>query len=215
MYASLSDARAEGITPEQADDPRLTALLTRASEHIDLYTGWWFAPRALTLRLDGSGARHLHLPAPAITLTRVAVDGSDLDLVDDVINVGAPSGLAAARFNPKLVRATGTRWPRGTQNVRVEGRFGFVDAGETVPRAIREVCIRLAVRELARFADAAAQEERRRTMLTKEQTDGHSYELGQGELGKRAAWRFGGVTGDPDIDIPLARFRRPPGGGVP
>lgn len=214
MYASLSDARAEGITPEQADDPRLTALLTRASEHIDLSTGWWFAPRALTLLRDGSGARHLHLPAPAITLTRVALDGTDLDLAE-VVNVGAPTGLAAERFNPKLERVLGLRWPRGARNVRIEGRFGFVDAGETVPRAIRDVCIRLAVRELARFADTAAQEERRRTMFTKEQTDGHSYELGQGELGKRAAWRFGGVTGDPDIDIPLARFRRPPGGGVP
>lgn len=215
MYASLSDARAEGITTEQANDPRLTTLLTRASEMIDRYTGWWFASRTLTLRFDGTGTRHLHLPAPCIALTRVAVDGSDLSLVDDVLNIGAPSGLAAQRFNPKLLRVGGTPWPRGTQNIRVEGRFGFVEANESVPPAIRDACIRLAVSELALFADTAGQEERRRVLVTKEQTDGHSYELGQGDLGKRAAWRYGGFTGDPAIDLVLARFRRPPGGGVP
>lgn len=216
MYATLLEARAEGITEAQADDPRLTTLLERASEAIDRYTGWWFESRTLALTFDGSGTRNLHLPAPCIALTRVAVDGSDLSLVDDVLNLGAPSGLGSKRFNPKLMRAGGITWPRGTQNLRVEGRLGFVEADESVPPAIRDVCIRLAVRELARFADVAAQEERRqRTMLTKEQTDGHSYELGQGDIGKRAAWRLGGFTGDPEIDIVLARFRRPPAGGVP
>lgn len=216
MYATLLEARAEGISDEQANDDRLTALLERASEQIDFATGWWFEPRALDFRLDGNGSRHLHLPAPAIELTRVVLDGLELDLVDDVVNVGAPSGLPAHRFNPKLMRAAEQRWPRRGQNVRLVGRFGFVEGDESTPRPIRDVCIRLAVRELARFADTAAQEERRkRAMLTKEQTDGHSYELGQGDIGKRVAWRLGGLTGDPDIDIVLARFRRPPAGGVP
>lgn len=215
MYATLSDARAEGITTEQADDVRLTALLTRASRRIDDLTGWWFESRTLTLTLDGTGARHLRLPAPAIALTRVAVDGSDLDLVDDVVNVGAPAGPAFERHNPKLLRAGGIAWPRGSRNVTVVGRFGFVEADETAPLAIQEACLRLAVRALPRFTDPTAADEARRALITKETTDGHSYELGTGDIGKRAAWRFGGATGDPEVDVILARYRCPPGGGVP
>lgn len=213
MYSSLSFARAEGITSQMADDARLTSLLTRESRRIDDLTGWWFESRALTLTLDGSGARHLHLPAPAITITRVAVDDTDLDLAD-VLNIGKPTGLSTERWNPKLLRAGGYAWPRGTRNITVVGTFGFVEADGTVPLPIQEACVRLVVRSLPLLANAAGQEDRRRTLITKETTDGHSYELGQGEIGRRAAWRFSGATGDPEIDVVLARYRCPPAGGV-
>lgn len=33
--------------------------------------------------------------------------------------------------------------------------------------------------------------------------------------GSAGSWRFGGITGDPEIDGAIARFRRPSRGAVP
>lgn len=222
-YASLEDARDEGITTEMAADARLQRLLDAASAQIDTATGWWFDARALTLRLDGSGAPTLHLPAPVIALTSVTLDGSALDLSTDVKVYGRTSAPRTDLGNPRLVRALGFAWEtarepawfEGQQNVEVVGTFGYVEAdGTTAPPAIREACLRLTLRSLPRLTDAAGQADRQRGEVVRENTDGHSYELAGASPGAAGAWRRGGLTGDPSIDVLLAPFRRPARGAV-
>ena len=53
MYASVADLRDEGVSVAQASDARLLALIDEAGRAIDSFTGWFFEPRNLTLRLDG------------------------------------------------------------------------------------------------------------------------------------------------------------------
>lgn len=230
-YATIAEARAEGITTDTASDLRLQAALDEASRFVDQTTGWWFEPRLFTtlvpLRLDGNGTPILRLPAPAIALTSVTVesavgvertlDASEYFLVgavQDTVNVRNPrlfSGPRAARYIDR------TTWARGVGNVRVVGTFGFTNPdGATPPLPIRMVTIRLAMRELGLLADAAAQAERRRGEVVEEHTDGHSYKLAGAISGVSAgAWRTR-ITGDPAIDTVLYQWTdlRPHGGSV-
>lgn len=225
-YASLADARAEGVTEAQANDVRLQRLLDDATELIDTLTGWWFSARSLTLPLDGSGAPHLHLPAPIVSLTSVTLCGTALTLTagtGDVIVYGSLTDPMSERRNPKLVRRSGgfsdprrgPKWPRGAKNVVLVGSFGMTDStGSAPPREIREVCLRLAIRSLALLTSAGGQAERHAGDVVKEQTDGHSYELAGAVAGAAGSWRRNGWTGDPDIDTVLMRWRAPISGGV-
>ena len=77
-YASLAQARAEGVTTQQAGDTRLQVLLDNASRYIDTVTGLFFEPRTRTLRFSGNGEIWLALPAPVITLTGVTLDDGAL-----------------------------------------------------------------------------------------------------------------------------------------
>lgn len=211
-YATLVQARAEGITLQQADDPRLQSLLDDASRFLDDATGWWFSPRALTLRLDGTGDDWLVLPAPPVALTSVTLDGAAL-LLSDVVADGTPGTWPDRRSAPQLLRAVGC-WTSGRRNVVVVGSFGYVEADlVSPPPAVRDACLRLAVRNLARLADAEGQAERRAGEVFRETTDGHSYELAGVLPGAAGAWRRNGLTGDPDVDRTIERYRRPPAGG--
>lgn len=222
-YATLSYARAEGVTTEQASDERLQGLLDEASATIDDVTGWWFAPRAATYRFDGAGVEVLHLPAPVIALTSVSIGDDALDLAT-LHTYGLVTGPRAEMRNPKLVRASSLpgyragrapRWPTGRRNVTVVASLGFTKAdGTSPPDAIRDACLRLALRNLPRLADAAGQSERRRGEVFRESTDGHSYEIAGALPGAVGAWRRGGLTGDPEIDVALAGYRRPSHGAV-
>ncbi len=211
-YATLVQARAEGITTEQAGDLRLQQLLDDASSLIDDATQQWFAPRTITLRLDGTGLDWLPLPAPPIVLTGATLDGTALDL-DGVTADGVPGEHPDRRRAPQLVRAAGC-WTRGRRNVVIVGTFGFVESNLTSPPpAIRDACLRLAVRNLALVGDAEGQAERRAGEVFREQTDGHSYERGGVLPGAPGGWRNNGLVGDPDIDRALERYRRAPAGG--
>ncbi len=223
-YASLAYAREEGITTEQAANERLQRLLDEASALIDKATGWWFDARAKTLVFDGDDGECLWMPAPIVTLTSVAIDGSALDLAA-VLSYGTTASgehLRAARLARTLAAASyldaafgRPTWPTGRRNITVVGSFGYVlPDGTSPPPEIRDACLRLVVRNLGRIADAAAQSDRRRGEVFRENTDGHGYELAGVLPGAVGAWRRGGITGDPDIDLTLAQFKRPSRGAL-
>lgn len=243
-YATLAEARDEGITTTRygadvASDARVQRLLDEASERIDAVTGWWFRPRAQTWVFDGSGLADLWLPAPIITLTSVTLNGAELPL-DQVLQYGTVASGEHLRA-PRLRRvastdlaawgiggtsiggpgfivqqpAVGQVWTRGQQNVSVVASLGITKAnGTSPPTDIRDVCLRLVMRNLARLTDAAGQSARRSAEVVRETTDGHSYELGGTLPGAAGAWRRGGLTGDADIDVVLAGYRRPSRGAI-
>lgn len=197
-YCTVQEIRDEGITPEQADDTRLTALIDLATAYIDGITRQWFEPRAMTITLDGNGSETLLLPVFPIEVVSVTVDGQ---VITDykVYNRFFPDD----RRNPKIYRDAG--WPEGRQNISIEGTWGFVDkvgAQYLTPAMIKQVAKRLVIRELPLLGDPEGQEERKRVRIVSESTDGHSYTL------ERLAGTLD-LTGDPDIDGVLAMFRAP------
>ena len=204
MYATVADLRAEGVTVAQADDGRLEALIDDATAEIDRVTGWFFEPRSLTLTLDGRGAPTLELPAPPIGLDRVTIDGADISLSADELNVvGAP--VAPGFDAPRLTRRFG-RFPRGHGNVVALGLFGYTEPDGTAegrtPTAIRRACILLVLRWLHPLADDGGFDARNRWRIIEERTREQSYKLDRPGSG-------GGPTGDPELDAILLRYRRP------
>lgn len=209
MYASVADLRDEGVSVAQASDERLLALIEEASRAIDSFTGWFFEPRILTLRLDGRGTPSLEPPVPPIRLDRLALGQSELSTTpDDLVIVGAPvpPGFDA----PRITRTHKRVFPKGSGNVFAEGLWGYIEDDGTpegrTPLEIRRACLLLVLRWLSPLgADDA--EARNRWRILEERTRDQSYKLGP-------VARTGALTGDPDIDSILERYRRPPGLGA-
>ena len=159
MYASLADMRAEGVTPAQASDERLTALLVEASAFVDHVTGWFFEPRTMVLRMGGRGTPSLEPPVPPIRVDELLIEGVAASLAqDDVAIRGAPvlPGFEAPRFT--LLR--GCTFPRGTDNVVATGLWGYTEPDGTptggTPPAIRRAVMLLVMRWLPLLGDAEA-----------------------------------------------------------
>jgi hypothetical protein len=208
MYASLVDLRSEGVTVAMATDDRLHALIEEAGRLIDRVTGWWFESRAATLMLDGRGTPTLEPPVPPIRLVRLLIGGSEVDLPGGVVVVGAPIGPGFEA--PRLV-LRGRRFPRGTANVLASGQWGFTEPDGTAegrtPLEIRRATMLLVLRWVDPLTGAASQDARNRWRVLEERTRDQSYRLAG--LGTTEP-----LTGDPDVDAILMRYRRPLGLGA-
>lgn len=160
-YCTVADLRARGVPSTgfgARSDADLLLLIQDQSRLIDMYTGRWFGPRSLTLRLDGTGRRGFMLEIPIISVSAIRLIGSDFESASEVelssvrIYNRHMSGLMDPddRENPRIEWAEfdkrwesdwgggdigdsfyPTRWPEGTQNVEVTGVFGFTDPDGT------------------------------------------------------------------------------------
>jgi len=223
MYVSISDVRDEGVTVDNASDERIEAIIQLAERYIERVTGRFFEPRPQSLAVDGAGGRVLRLGHPIIRIDVVAVDAAAASPVPidpssyRVYNRHLTQGLLVPddRDDPRIELAQGgdvgagfeARWPRGVQNVRVAGVFGYTDpdgspTGET-PLLIQYVTKLLVLRELPLMTDLDGREDaQRRWRLTSERTRDQAYTLG-------ALVPLGVFTGDPAIDTILAAYSRP------
>lgn len=209
VYARVADLRDEGVSVAQASDTRLLALIDEAGRAIDAFTGWFFAPRSLTLRLDGRGTPSIEPPVPPIELTQLMVGGRGVSIAsEDLVVVGAP--VQPGLDGPRLTRTRGV-FPRATGNVEATGTWGYTEDDGTpqgrTPAEIRRVCMLLVLRGLSPLGRDDG-EARNRWRIIEERTRDQSYKLD----------RVSGVgnvfTGDPDIDGIIARYRRPAGLGA-
>jgi hypothetical protein len=212
VYASVADLRDEGITPAMATDARLARLLDEATAFIDRVTGWFFEPRALTLRLDGRGAPTIEPPYPPIRLDALTIEyeGAVSLAQDDLLVVGAP--VLPSFEGPRLTLRHGRRFPRGDGNVTAAGVWGFTEPDGTplgrTPPAIRYATMLLAIRAIPALGDLEAWSDARlRWRVLEERTRDQSYKLGAPPF-----TTF--LTGDPEIDLVLVRYRRPAGLGA-
>ena len=204
MYASVADLRDEGILEAQASDERLVALIEEAGRAIDSYTGWFFEPRTLTFRFDGRGTASIEPSFPPITLSRLALGDSELSMLpEDLVVEGAP--VMPGFAGPLISRTAGRTFPKGRGNIEARGVWGYTEHDGTpegrTPLEIRRACLLLVNRWLSPLG-ADDGEARSRWRILEERTRDQSYKLNpiQGEPG---------LTGDPDIDGILARYRRP------
>ncbi len=212
MYASVADLRAEGVTATTAGDARLDALLADAGAFVDSVTGWFFEPRALTLRMDGRGHRTVEPPVPPIRIDSLVVEyeGALSTAPEDLVIEGGP--VAPGFMGPRLTLRHGHRFPKGVANVTATGLWGYTEAdgsptGRT-PAAIRTVTMQLILRALPLLTNGEAWESaRHRWRLAEERTRDQSYRLNPPTFSTF-------ITGDPEIDLVLLRYRRPQGLGA-
>jgi hypothetical protein len=104
-----------------------------------------------------------------------------------------------AAFSPAAPRTSSPR------------RWGFTEPDGTAegrtPLEIRRVCILLVLRGIDPLAGAASSDARNRWRLVEERTRDQSYRMAELRVGNP-------LTGDPEIDAILARYRRPVGLGA-
>jgi hypothetical protein len=200
-YASLADLRAEGVSESVADDARIERALAGATATIDRLCGWFFEPRDLTIRLDGRGRRSLLLPVPPIRLDVVEVNESPLPL-ESLRVEGAP--VAAGFLEPRVV-LDGGAFPRGTQNVRLTGRFGYTlpdgSAEGMTPAAIRRAALLLAMRGVPGVATDAGRDARDAWRIIEERTRDQAVKFQPDPVGA--------LTGIAEVDRLLEPYRRP------
>lgn len=219
MYATIADARAEGVTPAQADDARLGGLLEDAGRTIDGLLGWWFEPRPRTFRLDGRGTPSLEPPVPPLRLDRLALEAWGGGVPEplplgpgELAVVGAPvdPGFTA----PRLTLRGGRRFPRGDGNVLAEGLWGYTEADGTplgrTPAAIKRATLLLVTRRLTPVGLAGAFDDpETQGRVVRVKTRDQEIEFAPPAAGTRPV-----ATGDGEIDRLLAPYRRPSGLGA-
>jgi hypothetical protein len=236
-YCSLASLRDDGLSANAMADDRAQRLIVQASSMVEMYTGRVFAPVAKTIRVDGTNSRALPLQEPIVAIQGLAVSlvsqftSSDLEVLADtfrVYNRHLSIGLSQPddRENPKLefvhdddlkgvnyvvptsgYRLTQLIWPRGQQNVRIVGVFGYTEpdgswCGRTpdmIQMATRLLCFRYKSRPGTDDRDDAT----KRGRLISEHTKDQGYQLANISM-------FAGYTGDPEVDGILASFTRPP-----
>jgi hypothetical protein len=203
VYATVDDMRLEGVTPSDGDDARVLAALEEASRLVDQLCGWFFEPRALSLRIDGRGTPTLWLPFPPIQITRLEAKGAPVSRdPENLVVVGAPA--LPGNDGPRLTRVHGI-FPRGSGCIFVEGLFGFTEPDGTavgrVPRAIRRATLLIAIRSLAALAGEDSSEARSRHRVIEERTRDQAIRFAEPVTSH--------LTGDEEIDRLLLPYARP------
>lgn len=206
MYTSVDELRAEGVREEQASDTRLEALIEDATLTIDGFTGRFFEPRAMTLRFSGRRSPTLHADVPLLALDRLWIDDTEImEPPERLLRATGP--LLSGHPVPALRLLDGRIFPAGYLNVSIEGTWGYtevdgVSAQGRTPPAIRRVCKLLVMRSLPKLADSGAiSDAAMQWRIVEERTRDQSYKL--------ARLDRGALTGDPQVDDVLLRYRRP------
>jgi hypothetical protein len=190
-------------------DEELVSAEQRVWIKIERFCLQFFEPRTFSdtisladypsLHLDGSGRNILPLPLPIISLNSVTEDSDSIALTDIIIyNRYYPDD----RYRPRLqYEHRYNIFPRGNQNIVLDGVFGFVEKDGTTPADLQEAAIKMMLFELAPFVGKAGFKLPRIGVITQEMADKYSYKIQPGET-------LNGVTGVPEIDKVLYKYRR-------
>jgi hypothetical protein len=228
-YCFVSDIRAEGVTDTTTyPDVLIQQKIALASQYIDKLTGQWFEPRALTFELDGDQSKRLHLAVPIIAIDQITVQNSGVVDSDSykVYNRHLTQRMTNPddRQDPRVEyvhqlfttsdvyqRFPYLEWPIGSQNITVDGVFGYTDYSGantqgTTPLLICQACKLLVFRDLAPLCEPDQRFDARwRNRVLSMRTRDQSISLG----GVRATGARGYLTGDEEIDSILEHFMAP------
>lgn len=228
-YCTVQDLRDEGVSATLYPDSRLETAIIVASLLIDQFTGRWFEPRTLDFTMDGSGVASLHLDQPIISLAAALIDDVALAASDVVVynrhitqNLLQPDDRENPRveirqpLDDELLFKLGLKvWPRGQQNIRLQGEFGYTDYDGTAqgktPDLICHVCKLMAIRQLPGMADTTGREDAALGWrVTEHKTRDQAIKFAAPDATKQGRAAVGLYTGDPEIDQVLLMYRRPP-----
>jgi len=244
-YALVADLRDEGFTSTVLPDARAIALLKRASRMVERLTGRVFAPVRKTISVNGKGGTILQLGEEVVGVGRVAVDSSflapaDLRFGPELMRVYSRHLTQRLRFpddrqNPKIElyvaedqqRPRGFAsytlenflWPRGQQNVHVDGAFGYTEPdGSPMGRTPSELALAvmlLVQKGLATVASGDLLTDGTDWRATMQRTRDQSVSFAGPRTNARPGDPIlGAFTGDPTVDSILVSFVRPPSLGA-
>jgi len=241
-YALVADLREDGLL-DSVDDARAQQAIVIASRMIEQVTGRFFEPRAQDLLVEGKGARALLFDQPIVGVEQILIGTEPSftpDLVVDsdyyrVFNRHLTQGLTSPddRNSPKIefihqddlngvydwrfqpVSGFSIRsfsFPPGVQNVLVKGVYGYTEPDGTpwgaTPVLIRQATKMLARRYLPKMSDECGDDARDGWRIVEERTRDQTVKMADPR-------KFGSqVIGDPDIDVLLVMFTRPPALGA-
>lgn len=160
-YASVEDLTDQGL-PDTVSEAEAQRLLLLASQMVEKYTRNFFREETGTFVLDGNNGYILHLPVPIISITSLFINNSSVELNTDYYR--AYTGRIYPtddRRNPKIelrrasdassiftVATTIERFLKG-QDQTIIGTFGYLEPDNTVPAAIHEAVMILAIQHIA------------------------------------------------------------------
>jgi hypothetical protein len=223
-YVCVQDLREEGFTSAQMPDARALMLIQLWEDFVDQFTGQWFNPRAARLELDGSGSYLLQLGVPIIRVDSLQINGSSMvlptsqyvvyDGVENRQNPRIKIRSAASSESENFYQVVGgdlnggtyntlfgLGFNRGERNQVVTGLFGYVEKDGTAP-----LLIKYAVRKLISLNSAKMGFGQASTIagpVVEEVTDRHKIRYSEKMLPTAT------LTGDPELDRILCRYRRP------
>jgi len=227
-YPIIDDVRTEGFSPLNYTDSRVQTAIDESVAFLELTTQRSFIPKTKTIHVSGYGEQTvLFLDEPIVSITSVAIEDQfgGLSTVDStsfkVFNRHLSEDLLDPddREAPRIEFVSGHLdifgqgfWPLGVQNVKIVGKFGYTDRHPTdaagnpdgvTPPLIARVVLRLVSRFIERENDIGEREDRlHRFRIVSERSGDRSLSLSKHPVG-------GSLTGDPDIDSILVRYRRP------
>lgn len=225
-YATIADARAEGV-PNTITDDKIQPLLDRWSSFIDEATHQWFEPRSMELMMDGTESRTLFLPVPIISLDALYINGDFTNpLSTNLYGVYAnKTPIRDDRRNPMIKLGTtsigvfdpadfrcGMMFVHGVQNIKLVGTFGFVEADNSTPALIKRAVLKLTIKELlaggGKLWNQVANGPATQGTVTAETTDGHSITYNAFQY-KPIPGGLNGITNDAEVDSILVMYRGP------
>lgn len=217
-YITTTDLAAEGIAGQ---DSRLDELIDWAEEWIERATGYRFYEHHAEFKCSGRGVTEvLPLPQAIISIQSVEEDGDALTSTEYVVYNRRPPDEDDRKY-PRLIRVVTSDstnasfdaegnvtapWPRGYQNIIVEGQFGYTDSvggQERAPKEIKRALLRLVACEVARVGvDDEVQAQRIRKYLA-------SFGGGELQMSLSELAQSGGESGIREVDVVVGRFRHP------
>ncbi len=200
-YITIQDIRDEGILLADYSDDRVLEMIILAADYIDLMTGRWFEDLLKTMTLDGTGNKLMVFDVPIISISSIVIGNwSTTPAEIDVTTYRAYNRIPEDRQNPRIKFYEKVK--EGVQNVQIVGHFGYVDEDGNTPILIKRAMKKMVIGSLPLLSSDESEERTQEMKLIEERTDGHSYKLSD-------LLTEGSITGDPEIDDIIERFKRP------
>jgi hypothetical protein len=214
LYVSLQDLYNDGLPQDKYTPDFLEAKILLVQDYIERVTGTYFRSRDETYKLDGSGTQLLKLPYPPLEITEVAFDSgfdnwqtmptSWFEFYTDFEDRDYPRAMINQDYTNSVF---GSVWmghfPPGTRNIRITGKWGWVDRDGLTPGPIKDITIKILKKYLGKNLKSTPQVGLGRAGVISQTTDGHSYTIDK-------SMAFGTLTGYPEIDSVLVYYTKGP-----
>lgn len=217
-YITVDELRAEGLTDTtKYTDAFLNSRIQYNTKLIENYCGRWFEARDIILDVDGPGAYQMQLEFPIVNIKEVTLLDREFPVtqvftfeLDDLVVYNRHITMRLMepddREDPRIANVY---FPKGRQNIRINGTFGYTEADGSTPFMIKRALMLMVIRDKELLASNRRNASLLRGLsgrLQSESTDGHSYSLA---VPTPSAGQSPYFTGDEEIDHILHSFVRP------
>jgi len=201
-YITLDEAKEEiALLKDQDDisDEQLESRILFIQEYIEKLTNQFFNLREKVFLVDSWGTRIITLPVPIISITKIEIDSENRFIEQDlsgyiIFNRFFPDD----RDYPKIERKDAF-FPKGNQNIKVTGTFGFLNESLETPQPIKMVTKMLLLQWFKGVSESKTRLRDGKTYFKKDE---------RFETRITESLSIGNLTGDPEIDNILTRYRR-------